>query len=305
MLVYELLLILTICINITADFIDRSASNKSDPYVLTLWTSIVQFLLIFPIVGLVGGLTMPQLLLVVATSVLASYGRVRWFRALMDRSNQLSRLSPLTRVSSIFVLFLAVTVLGESFTRNQAIGAALIIAGAFLVSFERWSASLSEFLTNNKALGLVLIFAISTACLSVLYKYLLMASVSIWTIYFYVRLCQTVPLVLYGANQNIILKSYQKIANLKLFVFGRVLQTAAAFLYLLVIKHLDLTTAEPIVALSPLIFLFAEHVTQRVSSARLAEPEEKEVGSIALRTTIFRVLGIVVSTVGIIFLKRS
>jgi uncharacterized membrane protein len=256
--VYELLLVLTIGINITADFIDRSSSNKSDAYVLTLWMSLVQFLLIFPLIGLVGTLSISQFALVAAIGAFTSFGRIRWFRALAQKSEQLSRLAPLTRISSVIVLVLAVAVLGESFSRSQALGAGLIIAGAFLISFERWSAKWRTFASNNHALWLVIIFAASSASLTVLYKYLLLSGVNTWTTYFYMKLFQAVPLILYGAHRNVLATSYLKIRNLRLFVFARVLQTAAAFLYLLVVKHLALTTLEPIAALSPLMLWGAE-----------------------------------------------
>ncbi len=302
---YESLLILTILINISADFLDRYAANKSDPYVLTLWTSIVQFLLIFPTIGLVGYLSLPHFFFVALVSVFAAYGRVRWFRALSEGREQLSRLAPLTRVSSVIVLVLAVALLGESLSLTQGVGAGLIILGAFLVSSERWSSRWREFLSSNRALGLVLIYAASTACLSVLYKYLLMSQVSMWTIYFYVRLFQVLPLVLYGVHHDVLTTSYLKIRNLKLFVFGRVLQTAAAFLYLLVVKNLDLTTVEPIAALGPLVLLFAEWA---LTKFREINPGHKAVAEpptrMDFRVTLLRVVAVAVTILGVFILSK-
>lgn|GEM_PF-4720334 len=303
---YELLLILTIVINITADFIDRYSSNKSDAYVLTLWMSLVQFLLIFPIIGLVERLSISQFALVAAIGAFTSFGRIRWFRALSEESEQLSRLAPLTRVSSVIVLFLAVIVLGESFSLRQTLGAGLIITGGFLISFERWSAKLRTFLRNNRALWLVIVFAASSASLSVLYKYLLMSNVNTWTIYFYVKLFQTVPLLLYGADRNVLSTSYLKIRNLKVFVFARILQTAAAFLYLLVVKHLDLTTIEPIAALSPLLLLVAEWILNRFQMSPATRGAIDEPATPARnRKPILRFVAVMAMIVGLLILGRA
>jgi len=304
--VYELLLILTIVINITADFIDRYSSNKSDAYVLTLWMSVVQFLLIFPLIGLVERLSVSQFALIAAIGAFTSFGRIRWFRALSEESEQLSRLAPLTRVSSVIVLVLAVTVLGESFSWGQALGAGLIITGAFLISFERWSAKLTTFVSNNRAVWLVIVFAASSATLSVLYKYLLISKVSTWTIYFYVKLFQTVPLLLYGADRNVLTTSYLKIRNLKVFVFARVLQTAAAFLYLVVVKHLALTTIEPIAALSPLLLLVAEWGINRLQMSPAAHGAiDVPVRPAENRKPILRVIAVIAMIVGILILGRA
>jgi drug/metabolite transporter (DMT)-like permease len=302
--VYELLLILTISINITADFIDRYSSNKSDAYVLTLWMSLVQFLLIFPLIGLVERISISQLLLIAGVGAFTSFGRIRWFRALSEKSEQLSRLAPFTRISSVIVLIVAVAVLGEQLSLNQALGASLIIIGAFLISFERWSARFRTFVSNNRALGLVIVFAVSNASLTVLYKYLLLSHVNTWTIYFYVKLFQAAPLLWYGADRNVLATSYLKIRNLKVFVFARVLQTAAAFLYLLVVKHLPLTTVEPIAALSPLLLILAERMIHWFQVSLPNRGMDEPAIAAKNRKPMLRFVAVIAMILGVLILGR-
>ena len=269
---YELLLIGTIGINISADFLDRHTTRGSDPYSLALWTGIVQSLLIFPIIGLVGHISAGQLVLCMIVGSVASFGRMRWYGALSDAREQLSRLAPFLRLSSVFVLLMAMFILHERLSPLQSVGAGCIIFSALLVTLERPGATLRAFVQNNRAASLVIVFSFSTACISVLYKYLLGGGVSMWTAYFYMRLFQLVPLLLAGIHTKSISGAHTNIRNLRLFVFGRVLQTGAAFLYLLVLKHIPLTRVEPIAALSPFLLLVGEWILTRSRQARGEQP---------------------------------
>lgn len=262
---YLFLLLVTIATNISADFLDRhTSSGRSDPFSLTLWSGIVQSLLVVPLIGLVGRITGTQLALTALVAAIASAGRMQWYRALGDAREQLSRLAPFLRVSSVFVLLLAVFLLRERMTAMQVFGATCVILSALLVTLERPASSLSAFLHNNRGSARVLQFAFSTACISVLYRYLLHHGVGIWTCYFYMRLFQLVPLLMVGVHTGRIRTAHIHIPNLRLFFCGRFMQTAAAFMYLAVLQHLPLTTVEPFAAgMAPFLVLGMERLLHR------------------------------------------
>ena len=296
---YYALLIATLGTNLTADFLDRRTTRGSDPYSLTLWTGIVQFLLIVPLIGFVGTLAVEQLFACLVVGTLASLGRIRWYTALSDAREQLSRLAPFLRLSSVFVFVMAVVVLGERPSALKVVGAGLIIVSALLVSLERASTSLRGMVANNRAALLVMTFAVSTAAIGVLYKYLLVEGVSIWASYFYVRLFQLVPILIIGFHRSAVVDAHMRISNLRLFVFTRVLQTAAAFMYLLVLRHLPLTTVEPLGALSPFLLLAAERVMARV---RPDDPVAPEAGAPARRVIALRAGATLAVAAGVVLL---
>lgn len=292
---YELLLIATIVINLTADFSDRRSTAVSDPFSLTLWMGIVQSLLIFPVIGLVGSISLFQLALCALVAFIASFGRMRWYSALADHKEQLSRLAPFLRLSSVFVLLMAVFILGERLSRGKALGAGLVLLSALLTTMDRPAATLQAFMANNQGSRLVLIFAVSTACTSILYRYLLTQGVAIWTCYFYMRVFQLIAMLAIGLQKGSIVRSFRNVTHLRTFVFNRSLQTGAAFLYLEVVKHIPLTRAEPISALSPFIAIFGERLFGlQPSSTTPAAPRSSRARTLRFASLVIVAAGVVV-----------
>jgi len=298
---FEILLIVTILIDLAVDFLDRQSTRGSDPYSLTLWTGIVQSLLIFPVIGLVGSISPGQLFLCALVAMIASLGRMQWYSALAERQEDLSRIAPFRRFSSVFVLLLAVVLLGEKLSIAQGAGASLIIAGAFLVTLDRPRANLRSFVHNNRAAGLVLMFSFSSACISVLYKFLLTAGVSIWTCYFYMRLFQLLVLLAAGMHTGGVLRAHAHISNVRLFVFGRCLQTVSTFIYLVVLNNIPLTRAQPIAALGPFIVLAAEWLLVRMRAGTSPGPSVRAV-VVPAGVRLLRITALAAVAAGIVLL---
>jgi uncharacterized membrane protein len=258
---FEALVVGVVALNVWADFMDRRAAVQSDVNALSLWTTIVQFLLVVPLFGLVGAVTMPQLALCALIGALSTAGRATWYRAL-GTSERLSRLAPFSRISSVMVLAMAVLILGESAAPSKIAGGLILIAGAFMMSWRGPVGSIREYLASNKALVLVAIFAVSTASVSVFYRHMMLAGVSIITTYFFLKLCQLCFAVLHALRYRYLIGSHTTILDLQLFVQARAIQTAAALLYIFVLRQIDLTRVEPVAAASgPLLFLAIEKVS--------------------------------------------
>ncbi|MBS1197718.1 MAG: hypothetical protein H6R18_1503 [Proteobacteria bacterium] len=259
----ELLLLLTLCLNITSDIVDRRVSCASNPRALNLWASIVQLLLVFPFVFWLKWPGWEHLLLLLLVGGFSGFAREHWYRALAQRHEALSRFVPFIRLSSVLVLVLAVLVLGEKMTTIMALGALLMIGAGFMISLERFGAGWREFFHANRALALVVVFATSNAFISVSYKYLLGFEISIMTIYFYLKLFQCLPLVAKSAADGTLSSSRMEISHLPLFVTSRIFQTVAALVFLLVLYRLPLSRVEPLMALSPFLYLAWEWLERR------------------------------------------
>lgn len=276
---FEALVVGVVALNVWADFTDRRAATHSDINALALWTTIVQFLLVAPLVGLVGELSAPQLALCAGIGAFSAAARALWYRALSTSGETLSRLAPFSRISSVMVLGMAVLVLGESVTANKIGGGLILIAGAFMMSWRGPVGSVREYLANNKALILVTVFAASTASISVFYRYMMLAGVSIITTYFFLKLCQLCFAILHAVHYRYLMASYATILDLQLFVQARAIQTAAALLYIFVLREIDLTRVEPIAAASgPLMFVAVEKASEwraRRKGTNAPPPREK------------------------------
>lgn len=293
---YEALLVLTLALNLSSDLIDRRVSRSSRIDALSLWTGIVQLLLICPFLGLVDVPTLPQLAVLAVVGWFSAYARGRWYAALSDQTQRLSRFTPFLRMSSVLVLLFAVLVLGERLTDQMALGAVLMIGAGFIVSLDKAHTSIREFFTANRALGMVLVFALSNALISVAYKHLLNLGVSIISIYFFLKLFQCAPLIAQGWRNNTLAYSYDEITNLRLFVASRALQTVAALVFLLALSKLDLSRVEPIVALMPLAYVVWEWYERRRGLPG-ATPSPSR------RTVVIQLVALALSIVGFLLLR--
>lgn len=298
---YEALLIAVVGLNIWADFMDRSAAQRSDINALSLWTTIVQFLLVMPLVGLVEPITLPLLALSFAVGAISVAGRIPWYRALAADGQRLSRLAPFSRLSSVVVLALAVLVLGEKLGEAQLAGALVMILGSFLMSLEGKVTSWRAYLAANKALLQVGLFAISIAFISVYYKYMMNLGTSIITAYFFLKFGQCTVAVLQAMAQRTLTTSFAAILDLQLFVQARAVQTAAALLYIMILRGVDLSRAEPLAAaIGPVMFLIIEKLSDR----RAPPNETPPAGTGRGKTHWFRYAGLGAIMLGLFLLVR-
>ena len=300
---FEVLLVAVVGLNVWADFIDRRSADQSDASALSLWTTIVQFILVMPLIGLVGQITPFQTLLCALVGAFTGLARIAWYRALAIPGQKLSRLAPFTRLSSVIVLVLAFTLLGEAFSTQKLVGAILMVAGALAISLDRSFTSFQDYLVNNRAIYLVLIFACSLAAISVFYKYMINAGVPMITTYFFLKLFQCVSALAYNARNRAIQRSFSAILDLQLFVQARILQTLAAFLYLFILRFVDLSTVEPIAAaIGPLLYFSIDKVA--VWRAEKSKPDSAAAAGVGMepRSERMAILGIIATAAGLYFI---
>ena len=265
MIQFELLLILVIFTNITIDFLDKRTSLGSDPMALAMWSNVIQFFLILPLIGLVGGFQVAHLLLCFIVGAVSVVGRMAWYKALSKKGEELSRIAPFSRFSSIISLSFGVLVFREVIQQYQIIGGFLMICGAVVIGFEKQKGNFKDYIKSNRFIAYVLLFAATSASISILYKYLLLEDLNLFSIYFYLKFFQVITIVLYSAFTKTLSTSYQKISYLKPFVANRIFQTAAALLYLLALKNMPLSRVAPISAMSPFVFLLVDWVFARLN----------------------------------------
>ncbi|OQA33309.1 MAG: EamA-like transporter family protein [Betaproteobacteria bacterium ADurb.Bin341] len=303
---FELLLLLTLCLNISSDIVDRRISGLSNPRALTLWAAILQLLLVCPFIFWVQWPGWPHVGLLLLVGVFSGFAREYWYRALAQTHEQLSRFVPFVRLSSVLVLALAILLLGETMTPLMAAGALLMIGAGFIISLERYGGSWREFMHANRALALVAVFATSNAFISVSYKYLLGHELNIITIYFFLKLFQCLPLVTKAVVEGTLISSRKEIARPLWFVLSRLFQTVAALVFLLVLYRLPLTRVEPLMALSPFLYLAWEWVERRIERRfSLRGTAATTAGATERRVLILRVVATGMTIVGLILLHQK
>ncbi|MGE0022149.1 MAG: hypothetical protein AB7S70_00775 [Hyphomicrobium sp.] len=303
---FESLLVAVVGLNVWADFTDRRAASRSDASALSLWTTIVQFILVMPLVGLVGQITPAQTLVCAVVGAFTALARAPWYRALSMPGQKLSSLTPFTRISSVIVLVLAFTLLGEEFSVDKFLGALLMVAGALIVSLNRSFTSFRDYLVGNRAIVLVLIFACSLAAISVFYKYMINAGVPMVTTYFFLKLFQCASAVAFSAQSKSLGRSFSAIQDLQLFVQARALQTLAAFLYLFVLRHVDLSTVEPIAAaISPILYFSIDKISELRAGKTHPDGAGLPTANRQAHSDGMAILGLAATAVGLYFVVRA
>lgn len=255
---YTLLLVGMMGLNMAVDFMDRRTVQRGDFYALTLWTMIVQFLLILPLIGLVKPMPLVAYILCAGVGAFSAFSRVSWYRAISAHGQTLSRLSPFLRLSSVISLACAFFLLGERFTYMKGIGGLLMIVGSLLMTLDNPFESIRKFVEYNKAAVLVLMTAMSTASIAVSYKYLMNNGADLFSVFFFLKLFQMLAMMSLHMRGRSLAKSYRRILHLRLLVTGRFFQTIASLIYMTVLSHLELSTVEPIASLSPIMLLVVE-----------------------------------------------
>lgn len=257
------LVLMSVWLNIAADFIDKAISQRGTAQNLAFWTNVIQFFLILPLIGLVHPLPLQSLGLCLVVGAITAYGRIPWFRALAAQGQELSRLSPFVRLSSVFVLLGAIFILGEQFNALKFLGGCLLILGAMLSLFDSRIISLRIFVTDNRAPFFAMIYAVCNATVPLLYKFLVNEGEDLLSIYFYLKLFQAIFIVLSSAQGAISSLNTTTFNAFRLIVVARILQTSAALVYLFALTKLQLSLAEPIAALGPFFVLLVEAVLRR------------------------------------------
>jgi drug/metabolite transporter (DMT)-like permease len=298
---YTLLLIGMMGLNMSVDFMDRRTVQRGDFYALALWTMIIQFLLILPLIGLVKAMPLKAYLLCAGVGAFSAYSRVLWYRAISAHRQTLSRLSPFLRLSSVISLACAFFLLGEPFTYVKGLGGIAMIAGSLLMTLDNPAESIRKFVEYNKAALLVLLTAIATASIAVNYKYLMNGGTDLLSIYFFLKFFQMLSMMSLHMKGRSLAVSYRRILHLRLLVTGRFLQTVASLIYMTVLSHLELSTVEPIASLSPVMLLAVEltgYVIKRDKATAAAMNWNR-------RTIIVRLLSLSLVGAGVFLLNRS
>jgi drug/metabolite transporter (DMT)-like permease len=256
--------LLSVWLNITVDFIDKTISQRGTAQNLAFWTNVIQFFLILPLIGLVHPVAIESLGLCGMVGVLTAYGRIPWFRALAIQGQELSRLTPFVRLSSVFVLLGAIFILGEPFNPLKFLGGCLLILGAMLSLLDSRTISLGIFLVDNRAPLFAMLYAACNAAVPLLYKFLVDEGEDLLSIYFYLKFFQAVFIIASSAQGAISSLQTTTFDAFRLIVVARILQTSAALVYLYALTKLQLSIAEPIAALGPFFVLIVEAAHRRL-----------------------------------------
>jgi drug/metabolite transporter (DMT)-like permease len=250
--------LLSVWLNIGADFIDKSVARTGRAQNFVFWTNVIQFFLLLPLIGLVGPIRYDDLVLCAFVGALTAYGRIPWFQALSLEGQDLSRLTPFVRLSGVFVLIGAIFVLNEPYSPGRLVGGGLVILASIVVLLDKPLDAICDLLAHNKAPLYAILFAISIAAVPLLYKFLVNDGYNLFSIYFYLKLFQALFIVLSSSHGAISSLRTTSFLAFKWILFARILQTAAALLYLYALTDMDLSVAEPIAALGPFFVIAVE-----------------------------------------------
>jgi len=304
--VYIVLMFLTGPLSLAVHVLDRSWNSKSDVYAMSLWSSLFQFILIAPFIGAAKVVSPGITILLFAVGALSAYARTRWFVALSHSGDSLSRLVPLTRTSSFIVLVLAALVLGEGISPAAAIGGALMILGGLFISLENPYATFKEFVTMNLSLVFVVFFALARAVNNVTYKWVLnQGSYDFYTIYIYLKLFEFLAIAAIIAPSARLRGGFTRIEHKPVFLVARILQTASGLLFIYVLAHLNISTAEPIAAIGPLFAVAWEWLDHRlgiIASLGGNPPRSRQLVPLAW---MLRIAGTVCIILGFLLLEKK
>ena len=263
---FEIILAASITLDRVIDLRDHKVSNDMPAEARTYWSSVIQFVLILPLVGFITLPNKPQLLLLVAgVALLSDYGRTRWFRAL--RTSNLSSLVPFTRFSSIFVLLFGIILFGDRATIPKATGALLIVVGAIGSTIHEPRTALKDFMQSRKMAFYVIMFALSSASITVLQKYMMSQGITVLNAFFLLRFFQLIVSLAGGSSAKV---SIRRFSDFHSFVLNRLMQTCTALIFLVCLNNLTLSNTVPITAMSPFFAIAIEGIDDRLRGKRTA-----------------------------------
>lgn len=299
------LLIATGVLSTLVHVIDRAANWESDVYAMTLWSSLVQLLLILPLIGLVGLIPWRIAAVLIGVAALTAYARTRWYMALANSGDSLSRLLPLTHISSLFVLVLAAVFLGEQLPPWAMFGGALMIFGAICIAMEQPKATLAEFLAVNVSLLLVLWQAGSRAINNVSYKWIFNEGpYDFFTIYFYLKVFEFAGVALVVASSKAYRARFHLISNPQAFVGARGLQTLSGLMFIFVLDNMQISVAEPISAVGPLYAIAWEWLDRRYNIVHRLGGRDPPLKPVSRLAWTLRLIGIALIIGGFLLLMQ-
>ena len=258
------LIVITSVLSTAVHVIDRSWNRGSDVYAMTFWSSVIQVLIVLPFAGMVSILPLDITCILLLVGAITALARISWYRALASTGDALSRLLPLTHASGFIVLLLAFAVLGESLPPWGVAGGCAMIFGAILISLEQPASTMREFLALNLALGLVLFQSVARSVNNVSYKWVFnQGDFSFFTIYFYLKLLELLSVAFLIMTTNGPQSKYRDLRNRPAFLVARGMQTISGLLFIYVLRHLDISVAEPVSAAGPLYAIAWEWMDMR------------------------------------------
>jgi drug/metabolite transporter (DMT)-like permease len=299
-------MMLTGILSVAVHVIDRAWNRQSDVYALTLWSSLLQLLMVLPFAGLVSVLPWGIAGLLFAVGAITAYARVSWYRALASPGDSLSRLLPLTHSSGFIVLVLAYFLLGEAMPPQAVVGGTAMIAGAILISLEQPGATIREFLAMNLALGFILLQSLGRAANNISYKWVFnQGDFDFFTVYFYLKVFEFLSIATIIVGFKDLRARCRHIQNPRALVVARGLQTMSGLLFILVLSNIDISLAEPISACGPFFAIVWELLDRRYGLiARMGgQPAPDRVLSATAWT--LRVLGTAAIIIGFLFLHQG
>lgn len=265
---YDLILVLSLLASVSAVLIDKTVTRTASAWDCTVFGIFLQTALLVPFFVLWTWPGWKATALLFGAGLVTGSARILWYKALSRE--QLGRVAPFKRLSTVFVMLGAFWILKEKLTGQQIAGALVMIAGSFLLLGDKFSRSLGEFLHLNRYVGCVLYFALALAAWKVTYAFFASEAFlkpSDEGVRQVPRaLCEaSKPALVYTALFTMKLGQFAVVApsmrrprrvdGLWTLSVSQTLQLLSTVLFLFVISGQDLALSEPIAAASPLLLI--------------------------------------------------
>lgn len=251
---WDLILLLSVLCSVISQLIDKHTTRKASAWDCTTFGVVFQLVLLTPFLVLWEKPSLPIACVLLAVGMLTASARFFWYKALIG--DQLSRVSPFRRLSTLFTLFLGAYVLGESeqLQDRELLGALVIVLGSLLIAFEDFKRTWRNFFHINRYIGCVLYFAASLAIMKAVSREMFAEyAVTVFSAYFTMKVGQLL-FVLPG------LRHARRVDRIWTLSLSQIFQMIGAAMFLFVISKQELVLSEPIAALSPALLLVLDRI---------------------------------------------
>lgn len=251
---WDLILLLSVLCSVISQLIDKHTTRKAGAWDCTTFGVVFQLVLLTPFLVLWQTPSLPIACVLLAVGMLTASARFFWYKALIG--DELSRVSPFRRLSTLFTLFLGAYVLGESeqLQDRELLGALVIVLGSLLIAFEDFKRTWRNFFHINRYIACVLYFAASLAIMKAVSREMFAEyAVTVFSAYFTMKVGQLL-FVLPG------LRHARRVDRIWTLSLSQIFQMIGAAMFLFVISKQELVLSEPIAALSPALLLVLDRI---------------------------------------------
>ncbi|MBI2138912.1 DMT family transporter [Candidatus Woesearchaeota archaeon] len=244
---YDILLIVAMLLFSIGKVIDKKLLHSIPSIQFTLLTFLVDFAVVFPLVFFIELPSFPALALIALVAALSWITENLFYRGV--QLDELSRVSPFEKFTVLFAILFGFLFLNERLGAFQYLGAFTLVAGGFLISFEKPINHIGSFLLHNKGIFFVLLSSIMSGIINFFSKFILDLFVGFMALLFFRKLFSAL-IALPLARKPIALKKWG------IFTVSKVLAMAGMLLYFFVLSKQELSLTVPFLAIQPLFIAF-------------------------------------------------